>query len=244
MVRVELRTVNVRQLRSKTRLRTCILCAVLLAFVSGIALLIVGYITRDSALMGFATAAIPASLASSAAVFGVQTWAEVRAQAVDQKSRDALELFISKSALMIVQGLNLEGVDLPMRANIVTWGSPELLGKLSERTRFIDRLGIEFRDEIVRQRSELGDPRATVTINLGPRKAELAVITAEAIALARRDIGLETVTAREIYDVLFGTVDHLSFDEAIALNMEGANERSEARACGGLTGLYLDGRRR
>ncbi|MWV74960.1 hypothetical protein SAMN06295924_106129 [Rathayibacter rathayi NCPPB 2980 = VKM Ac-1601] len=202
---------------SKTALRTIVTGAATLTFSGGIALLIVGLLSDNPALIGFATTAVPASLASAAAVFGVQTWSDVRIQAVDEKSRDALESFISNATAVVMQGLNLQDVDLPMRANIVTWGSSELLDKLADRTLLIDAIGAEYRDEIARQRAALGDANATVTLELGPRKAQLAMLTTEAIALARRDIGLDPVDAKKVYGVLFGTVDGLTYDEVAGL---------------------------
>lgn len=202
---------------NKAVLRTIVTGAATLTFCGGIALLIVGLFSNNPALIGFATAAIPASLASAAAVFGVQTWSDVRIQAVDEKSRDALENFISNATAVVMQGLNLQDVDLPMRANIVTWGSSELLDKLADRTLLINTIAEEFRDEIIRQREALGDATATVSVEAGPRKAQLAMLTTEAIALARRDIGLDPVVARKVYGVLFGTVDGLTYDDAAGL---------------------------
>jgi hypothetical protein len=175
--------------------------------------LVVGIVRTDASLLRFATAGIPASLATSAAVFGVETWADTRAAAIDQKSREALERFIATAAAVISGHLNLNGVEVPMRANAATWGSPALLSKLAERTRFIDSIGTEYGEEIKTTRERAKDPLATVTINLGYRKAQLARLTAEAVALARVDIGLPAVSPAVVYGVLYGTVDGLSFDQ-------------------------------
>ena len=193
--------------------KSVILLASALTFVSAVVMLSIGVSLSNAPLITFATAAIPACLAAAAAIFGVETWADARAAALDEKARDALERFIATSTTIVLSGLNLEGVDLPMRANIATWGSPALLRKMGERTMFIDSLGKEFGEEIARARELTGDPKAAVTIDLGDRKAQLALLTAEAVALARRDIGLSAVSSREMYDALYGIVNGRRFHE-------------------------------
>jgi len=163
--------------------------------------------------VGFATTSVPASLAAAAAILGIETWADTRAAALDEKSRDALEEFVVKSTLVISRGLDLEGADIPMRANIVTWGSPELLRKLTERTRFIDDLGKEFASKLAMAHELVGDPNAPVTIDIGDRKAQLAQLTAEAISIARGELGMPAVSAEDVYGVLYGRVNGREFSQ-------------------------------
>ncbi|RUQ03113.1 MULTISPECIES: hypothetical protein [unclassified Microbacterium] len=184
-----------------------------LTFLSSLAMLAIGIVSADAAFIGFATACVPASLAAVAVILGVETWADARAAALDEKSREALEQFITISATVIPNGLNLAGIDIPMRANIATWGSPQLLRKLAERTRLIDEIASEFAADVERARELAGDPDATVVVDIGDRKAQLAQLTAEAVALARAELGLVAVSPAEVYGVLYGSVNGLRYDE-------------------------------
>lgn len=199
--------------RLRSTVKWLALVAAGLTFVGGIGLLVVGMLHSDAAVIGFATASVPASLAAVAVVLGIETWADARAAALDEKSREALEKFIAVSTTVITQGLNLAGVDVPMRANMTTWGSPQLLRKLAERTRFIDAIAVEYGPYVERARELAGDPNATVTIDIGDRKAQLAQLTAEAVALARAELGLVAVSPEEVYGVLFGRVNGLHYDQ-------------------------------
>lgn len=199
--------------RMRSAVKWLALTAAGLTFLGGVGMLVVGAISSNAAFIGFATACVPASLAAVAVILGVETWADARAAALDEKSREALEQFIMVSTTVITQGLNLAGVDLPMRANIATWGSPQLLRKLAERTRFIDAIAVEFGADVERARELAGDPDATVTIDIGDRKAQLAQLTAEAVALARAELGLIAVSPAEVYGVLYGRVNGLPYDQ-------------------------------
>ncbi|MEV4666385.1 hypothetical protein [Microbacterium sp. LWO12-1.2] len=198
--------------RLRSSIKWIALAAAALVFLGGVGLLIVGLLRADAALIGFATTSVPASLGAAAAVLGIETWADTRAAALDEKSRQALEQFIAISPA-IIQGINLEGVDLPMRANMTTWGSPALLRKIAERTRLINVIAEEFGPEVARVRELAGDPNATVTIDIGDRKAQLAQLTVEAVAIARAELGPVAVSPSEVYGVLYGKVNGRSWDQ-------------------------------
>jgi hypothetical protein len=190
-----------------------VLVASAVTFLTAVVLLGIGASQPSSPLISFATAAIPASLAAAAAIFGVETWADARTAALDEKARDALERFIATSTLIVSKGFDLGGVDLPMRSNMATWGSPALLRKMGERTLFIDEIAKAVGPDVARARLRAGDPEAAVTVELGDRLAHLARLTAEAVVLARKDIGLAPISAHEMYDVLYGTVNGRRFDQ-------------------------------
>jgi hypothetical protein len=199
--------------RLKAVIKAVVLIASAFTFMTAVILLGIGALQSSPALITFAMAAIPASLAAAAAIFGVETWADARTAAVDEKARDALERFIATSTLMVSDGFDLGGVDLPMRSNMATWGSPALLRKRGERTLYLDGIAKAAGPAVALAREKAGDPKAPVTVDLGDRLAHLARLTAEAVAVARNDIGLAPISAHEMYDVLYGTVNGRTFDQ-------------------------------
>lgn len=200
--------------RSKSVAKWLVLAACALTFTASVIAVCIGVGLDIPVLIGFATTALPASLAASAAIVGVQTWADARIAALDEKSRDALARFIEVSTTVVTDGIDLARVELPLRANIATWASHALIRKLGERTELLNTIGSEIKDDVDAARARAGDPNASVTVDIGDRLVQLARVTAEAVALARQDIGLSAVEPKVIYEVLYGTVNGRKFNDS------------------------------
>lgn len=203
-------------------IRWVLLVFALLLFIVGFIAWSYGSIAGGSEeLVQFAATVMPASLVAGASIFAVQTWADTRAGALDEKSREAIENLAHASMRVVGGTIDLRGSELPMRAGIATWGSAELLSKLAERTKLIDSIASQVDAEINRVRREAGDPNALLNLHVGERMSHVALVTAEMLVAARKDLGLPKSNAKQIYESIWGTVEKLDYDGAVLSQQRG-----------------------
>lgn len=172
-------------------MRTTLLVSSLIVATTGVAMLLIGWLTPSPSMLSAGASVLIAALVTMTAAAGMKTWSEERRRASDTKAREVYDQLARTLIARFGGGIYAASEEGALRASTSAWGSSAVVSALAEWNRAYDRHVA---------------PSTTGTTTLSDEaQRDLKKATAAVVRAIRTDLKVGSLDDETIEQALFNT---------------------------------------